>query len=96
VAAHFGSASMVRWLLAQSAGGREDDGRVRIDVQNRLGYTPLHQAAQQGHSQIVNILLEHNASPNTVSNVSGLYLSVLVALQLWRRSAMIFIKCRLL
>ena len=28
------------------------------------------QAAQQGHSQIVNLLLEANASPNTTSNVS--------------------------
>ena len=30
----------------------------------------VFQAAQQGHSQIVNLLLEANASPNTVSNVS--------------------------
>ncbi len=43
---------------------------VRVDVQNELGYTPLHQAAQQGHSQIVNLLLENEASPNAVSNVS--------------------------
>ena len=42
-----------------------------VDGQNELGYTPLHQAAQQGHSQIVNLLLETGkASPNTVSNVS--------------------------
>ena len=40
-----------------------------------MGYTPLHQAAQQGHSQIVNLLLETGrASPNTVSNVSTIYL----------------------
>ena len=38
--------------------------------QNELGYTALHQAAQQGHTQIVNMLLENNASPNTLSIVS--------------------------
>ena len=42
---------------------------VRVDTQNELGYTPLHQAAQQGHVQIVNLLIENGASPNTVSNV---------------------------
>ena len=63
MACHFGSLSMVRFLLLEGPG-------VRVDVQNELGYTPLHQAAQQGHSQIVNLLLENNASPNTVSNVS--------------------------
>jgi ankyrin len=76
VASHFGSASMVRYLLEQSSGGRGDDGHVRVDVQNELGYTPLHQAAQQGHSQIVTILLENNASPNTVSNVGAFGISL--------------------
>jgi ankyrin len=42
----------------------------KIIFQNELGYTPLHQAAQQGHTQIVNMLLENNASPNTLSIVS--------------------------
>ena len=63
MAAHFGSVAMVKQLL-------ESEGNV-VDGQNELGYTPLHQAAQQGHSQIVNLLLETGkASPNTVSNVS--------------------------
>ena len=35
------------------------------------------QAAQQGHSQIVNLLLEANASPNTTSNVSRI-LSIVI------------------
>ena len=44
---------------------------VMVNGQNELGYTPLHQAAQQGHSQIVNLLLETGqAEPNMVSNVS--------------------------
>ena len=46
------------------------DSFGHLFFQNELGYTPLHQAAQQGHSQIVNMLLENNASPNTLSIVS--------------------------
>uniref|UniRef100_F7A191 Ankyrin 1 n=1 Tax=Ornithorhynchus anatinus TaxID=9258 RepID=F7A191_ORNAN len=33
-----------------------------------LGYTPLHQAAQQGHTDIVTLLLKNGASPNEVSS----------------------------
>ena len=36
----------------------------------QLGYTPLHQAAQQGHVLVINLLLKYKASPNAVSNVS--------------------------
>lgn len=36
----------------------------------QLGYTPLHQAAQQGHTDIVTLLLKSGASPNEVSSVS--------------------------
>ena len=36
----------------------------------------LLQAAQQGHSQIVNLLLDANASPNTVSNNGQTALSI--------------------
>ena len=36
----------------------------------QLGYSPLHQAAQQGHTDIVTLLLRHGASPNEVSSVS--------------------------
>ena len=39
------------------------------------------QAAQQGHSQIVNLLLEANASPNTTSNVSRI-LSIVIFISL--------------
>ena len=34
------------------------------------GYTPLHQAAQQGHTQIIDLLLQNQASPNVIDNVS--------------------------
>ena len=69
MAAHFGSVAMVKQLL---------DAEVNVvDGQNELGYTPLHQAAQQGHSQIVNLLLDTGkASPNTVSNVSWITINL--------------------
>ena len=38
----------------------------------QLGYTPLHQAAQQGHVLVINLLLKYKASPNAVTNVSCL------------------------
>ncbi len=38
---------------------------------SQLGYTPLHQAAQQGHVLVINLLLKYKASPNAVSNVSA-------------------------
>ncbi|KAF5920678.1 hypothetical protein HPG69_014715 [Diceros bicornis minor] len=34
----------------------------------QLGYSPLHQAAQQGHTDIVTLLLKNGASPNEVSS----------------------------
>lgn len=41
-----------------------------------LTFLFLSQAAQQGHSQIVNLLLDANASPNTVSNNGQTALSI--------------------
>lgn len=38
-----------------------------LSLQN--GYTPLHQAAQQGHTHIINVLLQNNASPNELTVV---------------------------
>lgn len=47
---------------------RTDGGTLCPPLQ--LGYTPLHQAAQQGHTDIVTLLLKHGASPNEISTVS--------------------------
>jgi len=47
---------------------------MNMDVM-QMGYTPLHQAAQQGHVMAINILLKYNASPNAVTSVRY-YLSV--------------------
>jgi ankyrin len=52
---------MVRFLLSHGA---------NVKATTSLGYTPLHQAAQQGHTNIVNTLLENSAQPNAVTNVS--------------------------
>lgn len=46
-----------------------DEG-AKVGATTSVGYTPLHQAAQQGHSTIVNTLLESGAPPNATTNVS--------------------------
>lgn len=51
---------MVRFLLQHGA----DTGAV-----TSVGYTPLHQAAQQGHSGVVSILLNSGAQPNVTTKV---------------------------
>ena len=42
----------------------------QVNPVTSAGYTPLHQAAQQGHTLIISLLLEHKAQPNAVTNVS--------------------------
>lgn len=61
VAAHFGQAAMVRFLLSNGAS---------VDSSTSAGYTPLHQAAQQGHTLVINLLLEGKAQPNATTHVS--------------------------
>jgi ankyrin len=55
---------MVRFLLQHGA---------NVDNSTSVGYTPLHQAAQQGHTLIISLLLENKAKPNAVTNVSLFY-----------------------
>lgn len=57
---------MVRFLLQEGAD---------VSKANSLGYTPLHQAAQQGHATIVQLLLNQGASPNAHTAVSRVYLT---------------------
>lgn len=49
---------MARYLIEQGA---------KTNSPTSIGYTPLHQAAQQGHCNIVHLLLENNADPNAVT-----------------------------
>ena len=64
---------MVRFLLEHGA---------LVSATTKVGYTPLHQAAQQGHVLVANILLKSAASPNAVTNVSAVMRSSLVCLVL--------------
>lgn len=57
---------MVRYLLSQ---------KVKVDCTTSTGYTPLHQAAQQGNSAIVAVLLDNGASPDSKNNVSNFKLA---------------------
>lgn len=52
---------MVRFLIENGAS---------VGAQTKANYTPLHQAAQQGHNNVVRCLLEHGASPNNKTSVS--------------------------
>lgn len=42
----------------------------------QMGYTPLHQAAQQGHVVVIKVLLKHKADPNALTAVSVSYMNV--------------------
>lgn len=75
LAAHFGQINMVRYLLENDAA---------VEKSTNIGYTPLHQAAQQGHTLIINLLLKHKADPNAVTNVSTRtpFMKLLIAIRL--------------
>lgn len=53
---------MVRFITARQG--------VNINAITSSGYTPLHQAAQQGHSTIVSHLLDKGADPDILTSVS--------------------------
>lgn len=51
---------MVRFITARQG--------VNINATTASGYTPLHQAAQQGHSTIVSHLLDKGADPDILTS----------------------------
>lgn len=57
---------MVRFITARQG--------VNINAITSSGYTPLHQAAQQGHSTIVSHLLDKGADPDILTSVSKIIL----------------------
>ncbi len=59
--------NMVRFLLGHES---------QIDAITSQGYTPLHQAAQQGHPMIVSLLLEKGAGPNNITTQGQTALSI--------------------
>ena len=37
------------------------------------GYTPLHIAAKEGHEEVIGVLIDQSASPNSVTKVCVLF-----------------------
>lgn len=42
---------------------------ANADIESKAGFTPLHLAAQGGHADMTNLLLEHKADVNHSSKV---------------------------
>jgi hypothetical protein len=59
---------MVRFITARQG--------VNINATTASGYTPLHQAAQQGHSTIVSHLLDKGADPDLLTSQGQTALSI--------------------
>ncbi len=61
VAARAGDLELARWLLARGA---------RPNAQDSGGFTPLHRACGKAHIPIVELLLDHGASPRLRARLS--------------------------
>lgn len=42
---------------------------AQADAESKAGFTPLHLSAQEGHSDMSSLLLEHGANPNRAAKV---------------------------
>lgn len=42
---------------------------AQADTESKAGFTPLHLSAQEGHSDMSSLLLEHQADPNHAAKV---------------------------
>ena len=60
-AALYGNQELVDWLIEKGAD---------INHSDRNGYTALHFAAQEAHTEVLKYLLKHNANPN-VQDIHG-------------------------
>lgn len=49
---------------------------AKPDAESKNGFTPLHLAAQEGHTDIVSLLLEKQANVNATATVSSITLSM--------------------
>jgi len=47
---------------------------ARANAESKNGFTPLHLAAQEGHTDMVSLLLENGANSNCYATVSLLVL----------------------
>jgi len=48
---------------------------AQADAESKAGFTPLHLSAQEGHSDMSSLLLEHQANPNHASKVIVIFYS---------------------
>ena len=44
------------------------DGKADVNVVNRQGWTPLHEAAKHGHRDIITLLVTKTANVNAINN----------------------------
>lgn len=42
---------------------------AQADAESKAGFTPLHLSAQEGHSDMSSLLLEHQSDPNHAAKV---------------------------
>uniref|UniRef100_A0A8C3AJY5 Ankyrin 3 n=1 Tax=Cyclopterus lumpus TaxID=8103 RepID=A0A8C3AJY5_CYCLU len=87
VACHYGNAKMANFLLQNHASA---NGKTKVEkhmfahlhthththTHTQNGYTPLHQAAQQGHTHIINLLLQRGALANELTVNGNTALSI--------------------
>lgn len=43
---------------------------AKADAESKAGFTPLHLSAQEGHSDMSSLLLEHQCNANAAAKVS--------------------------
>ena len=58
-----GHINIVAWILQQD--------NINVDSASNRGWTPLHIAALYSHSDVVDLLLRHNANINAKENNNG-------------------------
>jgi ankyrin repeat protein len=72
VAARAGDAAEIERLLAAGS-----EAGAEVDSENRIGYTPLMEAAREGRSEAVSRLLEEGADPEHRGNALGMGMTAL-------------------
>ena len=60
VAARFNKVEAAKFLIVE--------GGADVNVVDRNGWTPLHEAAKYGHNAIVNLLVTKTANVNAINN----------------------------
>lgn len=53
---------------------------AEADAESKAGFTPLHLSAQEGHSDMSSLLLEHKADPNRAAKVTNFSIVIMKTL----------------